>query len=219
VKPDVFRRKTFASFTKLLDNYNQETGAMEHESEEEKREINNFLNLIMDTAPIQYVHQYLIQKGKADPSISEFRELLYNLWFDFYRRDTFDDSCGFEHVFVGESRTGGGVLGFHNWIQYYLQEKKKTVDYLGHIPAKRRGRQDPTPNMLTIKFHWDDDDGRADKVTKSVGSLFLGTSPEFEFALYTLCFLVGGENNRVKVGDYLVEIECHPIRGRGKTWI
>ena len=42
------------------------------------------------------------------------------------------DSSGFEHVFVGESRQKE-VIGFHNWIQFYLQEEKGLVDYQGYI--------------------------------------------------------------------------------------
>ena len=45
------------------------------------------------------------------------------------------DSSGFEHVFVGESRERE-VIGFHNWIQFYLQEKKGNIDYKGYF---RRG--------------------------------------------------------------------------------
>ena len=45
------------------------------------------------------------------------------------------DSSGFEHVFVGESRDKE-VIGFHNWIQFYLQERRGNVDYQGYI----RGR-------------------------------------------------------------------------------
>ena len=43
------------------------------------------------------------------------------------------DSSGFEHVFVGETRGDGEVIGFHNWIQFYLQEKAGHVDYQGYI--------------------------------------------------------------------------------------
>ena len=38
-------------------------------------------------------------------------------------------------MFVGESRDKE-VIGFHNWIQFYLQEKLGNVDYQGYI----RGR-------------------------------------------------------------------------------
>ena len=43
------------------------------------------------------------------------------------------DSSGFEHVFVGETRGANEVFGFHNWIQFYLQEKASHVDYQGYI--------------------------------------------------------------------------------------
>ena len=45
------------------------------------------------------------------------------------------NSSGFEHVFVGESRDGT-VIGLHNWLQFYLQEKLGNIDYRGHF---RRG--------------------------------------------------------------------------------
>ena len=39
------------------------------------------------------------------------------------RRDAANDSCGFEHVFVGES-DNGEISGFHNWVNFWLEEKK-----------------------------------------------------------------------------------------------
>lgn len=41
------------------------------------------------------------------------------------------DSSGFEHVFVGETDSSK-VLGLHNWIQFYLQEKSRNIDYTGY---------------------------------------------------------------------------------------
>ena len=37
---------------------------------------------------------------------------------------------------MGETR-GGEVLGFHNWIQFYLQEKAGNVDYQGYILGRK----------------------------------------------------------------------------------
>ena len=47
------------------------------------------------------------------------------------------DSSAFEHVFVGETRNRAEVIGFHNWIQFYLQEKRGLVDYKGFFPSRR----------------------------------------------------------------------------------
>ena len=41
-----------------------------------------------------------------------------------------NDSSGFEHVFVGEEKDGK-ITGLHNWVQYYLEEAKGNIDYLG----------------------------------------------------------------------------------------
>ena len=35
-------------------------------------------------------------------------------------------------MFVGETRRGRTVIGFHNWIQLYLQEKLGHIDYKGY---------------------------------------------------------------------------------------
>lgn len=44
--------------------------------------------------------------------------------------------------------------------------------------------------------------------------MFIGTSPEFEVALYTLCFLAGQEENVVSLGDYQVKIKVYRIRSK-----
>lgn len=43
-----------------------------------------------------------------------------------------EDSSGFEHVFVGETKFGREIMGLHNWVQIYLQEKQELLDYKGY---------------------------------------------------------------------------------------
>ena len=45
---------------------------------------------------------------------------------------------------------------------------------------------DATDRMIRLQFSWG-----AEK--KEVSSIWLGTSPEFEIALYTVCFVAGAE--------------------------
>jgi poly(U)-specific endoribonuclease len=71
--------------------------------------------------------------------MSEFTRTLRRIWFDFYPRSshaTREDTSAFEHVFVGET-TSSKIDGFHNWIQYYLEEKHGNLNYLGFVYTKQ----------------------------------------------------------------------------------
>lgn len=63
---------------------------------------------------------------------------------------------------------------------------------------------DSETQLLTIQFEWNG-------ILKSVSSTLVGVSPEFEVALYTLCFYVGGEDNYVQLGPYTVNIKCYRL--------
>lgn len=144
VAPTAFKRPTYKTFVALLDNYERETNVAESVTPEEERENWAFLDAIMDTRPMKEAHRYLVGKEKSPRSERDFQRQLYDIWFKLYRRTRDSrtlDSSGFEHVFVGECRGGAGrgkheVIGFHNWIQYYLQEQQGNVDYKGYLLNK-----------------------------------------------------------------------------------
>ena len=51
---------------------------------------------------IQYLHEYLVAKGKSPKGLVEFKKQLNSLWFELYSRGgRINDSSGFEHVFIG----------------------------------------------------------------------------------------------------------------------
>lgn len=223
VDPSTFERPTYGALRALLNNFEADVGSEEVATKEEMQEIQAFLAAVIDTQPMKYCHQYLTKLGRVGPSQQAFRALLNGLWFDLYGRGGRMDSCGFEHVFCGEQKNGA-VIGFHNWVKFMTEEAAGRVDYRGFTFAPRHndpGEDDPTPHLISIKFGWEDDDGAATNglPVKSISSLFIGTSPEFELALYTLCFLTGHEENRVKVGSYDVKVVCHPIQRAGRTYI
>lgn len=65
---------------------------------------------------------------------TSYREVIKELWFNLYARSSSGpiNSSGFEHVLVGEI-SSSKVSGFHNWIQFYLEEKKGAINYQGWV--------------------------------------------------------------------------------------
>ncbi|NXJ77666.1 ENDOU endoribonuclease, partial [Trogon melanurus] len=196
--------KTFATFISLLDNYETSTGVPEVVTPEEIAENNRFLDAILATKVMKVAHEFLIKKKLAKPNLADFKHQLYVIWFQLYSRKEGDrpDSCGFEHVFVGETRRGKEILGLHNWVQFYLQEKHNHIDYKGYVTRKNKTRPDKDDQVLSIQFSWKGP-------VKPIGSTFIGVSPEFEFALYTIIFLLAEERitrETVKIEEYELQL-------------
>ncbi|CEG43062.1 poly-specific endoribonuclease-b-like [Plasmopara halstedii] len=211
VDPSIFERQTFKLLFDLLDNYERETGKSERVTPKELAENNAFLNAVIDTAPMRYAHAWLVKNRKFTGDMKDFKKKLELIWFGLYRRKTRNDSSGFEHVFVGEEKIGK-ICGCHNWLQVYNEERRGRIDYRGYIRPKQRGCKFLEPHnkeqLITFQFQWDN------KI-KLVSTSLIGVSPEFEMALYTICFLNGEENNHVQLGPYLVNIKCFAF-GCGK---
>jgi len=204
-------RPTYKYFVALLNNYSSRTGENEAVTRQETVENWSFINAIMETAPMQFCHKYLVSNAKDVPKdLESFKKMLYKLWFEMYSRSRGSeaDSSGFEHVFVGEIKNGK-ISGFHNWVQYYLEEQKGNIDYRGFILPRNKGDAaiNNDDRVLTIQFLWHE-------VEKSVGSTLIGVSPEFEVALYTLCFCMGKEHNSVelKTGNDIFDLTINCYR-------
>lgn len=180
---------TYSRFIKLLDNYESSTGVAEYVSTEEQTETNQFLDAVLETEVMKRAHRYLVSKGKSSNNLRQFRSQLYLIWFHLYHRErnTGLDSCGFEHVFVGETKSGSEIIGFHNWVQFYLQEKNNHLDYKGY-KARENDVPDQDDHVLNLQFSWHG-------LVKPVGSAFIGASPEFEMALFTIVFLMNTERS------------------------
>ncbi|KAF6118488.1 endonuclease, poly(U) specific [Phyllostomus discolor] len=155
-----------------------------------------------------------LQHQNRYSSEQEFVDDLKNMWFGLYSRGNEEgDSSGFEHVFSGEVKKGK-VTGFHNWIRFYLQEKEGLVDYYSYIYD---GPWESYPDVLAMQFNWDG-------YYKEVGSAFIGSSPEFEFALYSLCFIARpGKTCQLSLGGHPLAIKTYSwdksTYGNGKKYI
>lgn len=178
VNEELFKKPTYAAFLNLLDNYDRKTGIDEIYSPQEVKEQEHFLQEVMKTKPLKELYKFFHEKGLYT-SEKEFTDDLHKMWFGLYSRSSGEaDSSGFEHVFVGEVKKGK-VSGFHSWIRFYHLEKKGLLNYFSH---NFDGPWTSYPDVLGKQFHWDG-------FLKEVGSQFIGSSPEFDFAMYTLCFI------------------------------
>mmetsp|Transcript_114 Transcript_114/g.328 ORF Transcript_114/g.328 Transcript_114/m.328 type:complete len:327 (+) Transcript_114:114-1094(+) len=208
---------TVTTFVALLDNYVRETGRSEHVTTAERREVDAFLAACAATPHFELLLAFVKYHGR-DPrcrdvdTMDDLKALLKELWFTPYRRWRPDDSSGFEHVFVGEE-SRGKIIGLHNWVQYYLEEKKGNIDYLGWT-----GRQDTCVDDTTfasIKFAWADDD--ANREIKPISTILCGSTPEFELAALSLVFLCGTQegDNLMRLGEEKIKIVCYPKTAKG----
>ncbi|XP_059494909.1 uridylate-specific endoribonuclease A [Stegostoma tigrinum] len=209
----LFSRPTFAKFIALLNNYNRMTGIAEKFTVEQLAEQDMFITEIMKSSIMDKLYQIFLSK-KMYNSIKEFEEDLKMMWFGLYSRaNNVLDSSGFEHVFSGEVKRGK-VSGFHSWIRFYFAEKSGELNYYSY---NYDGPWIDYPDVMAMQFNWNG-------YFKEVGSEFIGSSPEFDFAIYTLCFIARPNSPcTVKLGKNTMKIQTYTwtksTYGNGKKYV
>jgi len=84
------------------------------------------------------------------------------------------------------------------------------LDYRGYIKPLNYSEAETNSDdhVLTLQFRWND-------IEKFVGTSFIGVSPEFEFAVYTTCFLLGDEENEIilktNTDEFHLKIRCYKM--------
>ncbi|PIO67809.1 endoribonuclease XendoU [Teladorsagia circumcincta] len=212
VDDGLLTKPIYQQFLALTDNFYRETGKAEPRvsKKEEEQETTDFLTTVLQSAPMKELYQFLNSKRHpfaANPGV--FGKWLHQLWFAHYSRARgVADSSGFEHVFIGEEKNKE-VSGLHNWVRFYTLEKNTTenFDYKGFIV--KRGYV-----MASVKFTWRGD-------LKKSGSIMIGTSPEFDMALYTLCFLSrrGNQQCEVELDGCPMGVTSYELVQNGKVYI
>lgn len=194
----------------LYNNYEIDTTVNEHVTPFERNEENDFLDAIMATSVMRHAMQFLQQKGIVSPDPRTHRDLVKTIWFNLYSRGQGKiGSSAFEHIFLSELKNGT-IMGLHNWVYFYDQEKAGKVDYKGYIKKVDIGDKGL---LMKLRFTYN-------TYNKPVNSMFIGTSPELEMAIYTVCFAVRPDANcPVSLGQKTFEMQTHTFRYRGKNLI
>ncbi|XP_025092763.1 poly(U)-specific endoribonuclease-like [Pomacea canaliculata] len=178
----VFQSATFKGLSDLEDNYEKVVHVQENYTAAEWAEVQSFISNVVSSGPMGVALEFLAARGCISNNTEAWKTLIEEIWFNLYSRtegtSSAHDSSGFEHVFLGELR-GHSVLGLNNWIEYYKEEKSGRINYLGWIDYMTN------PNIVSISFVWEG-------AQAPVRSFFVGTSPEFDMAVATLCAVARG---------------------------
>jgi poly(U)-specific endoribonuclease len=168
---------TVTALFALYDNYVADVAANEDHNAQEQGEEEAFLDEVFATDVTKMAFDFLAAKGYFS-DISQLRNYYRTIWFGLYSRATgYVGSSGFEHVYLGELKSG--ISGLHSWYRYYLEEKAGRMQYLGYINKILMGDN----TLVEMPMLWTG-------IYKSISSVNVGGSPELELALATTCFLI-----------------------------
>ncbi|GAB0094937.1 Poly(U)-specific endoribonuclease homolog [Sergentomyia squamirostris] len=201
---------TVSKMKLLFNNYEIDSSVNEHSTALEKNEESDFLDAVLTTAPMRSAMQFLQRKEKVTADPASHKDFLKTIWFSMYSRGQGRiGSSGFEHVFLAELKNSS-VIGLHNWIYLHEVEKSGHLDFKGYIRKLDLGN---SGSIAKIRFSYDN-------VNKPVNSLFVGTSPELELALYTVCFAIFPDTECLLSGNgQRFKIKTYTFRYRGKNVI
>lgn len=117
----------------LYNNYEIQSNVNEVITPNERIEENDFVDTIMATSVMRHAMQFLQNKGIVTPDPKTHRDLVKTIWFNMYSRGQGRiGSSAFEHIFLSEIKNNT-IMGLHNWVYFYDQEKAGKVDYKGYL--------------------------------------------------------------------------------------
>ncbi|CAK9810145.1 Endoribonuclease CG2145 [Anthophora quadrimaculata] len=204
---NAFLTSTTKSLIKLFDNYELNTSQPEIVTKQKDTEENEFIDNLMKTDVMLDVMHFLSLKGFFKNDIQAYKNTLKEIWFHLYSRTKgINGSSGFEHVFIGERKPRKGITGLHNWISFFFGELSNTINYFGFSRSKE------FVNKAVILETYFTYLGK-----QKMSSMFIGTSPELEIAVYTLCFFIR-PNKRCKMSfmGFKFDIQTYTIQNNGK---
>lgn len=186
----------------LYDNYEYDSQIKEKVTDEMLKEQNNFLEVILQTNVMSRLMKWLTKKNFIAPDMLTRKEILTRIWFTQIEGST----SAFERTFMAENYWNTTVMGLQNWIYFNYLEARKEIDYIGYMENLDLGNKGSLAKI----------------VVKSKGiiqptTIFIGTLPELEMALYTICYFARpNESCPVSLGGTKFHIFTHTFHSWGK---
>ncbi|XP_046832097.1 endoribonuclease CG2145-like isoform X2 [Vespa crabro] len=178
VSSNVSSHPTIKKLNNLFDNYELDISKTEVVTREESAEEDEFIDALASSDIITSVMNFLATKGYFAMNPQTYKTVLKSIWFHPYSRIKGSiGSSGFEHVFLVEKKKDNSIVGLHNWIYFAKQESLNNLNYLGY---GRKVLLDNKAALAKLHFNY--------KEQYKASTMFIGTLPELDMAVYTLCF-------------------------------
>jgi poly(U)-specific endoribonuclease len=193
--------RTYDLCRQLFENYALDQQSSEVETPQEREEVHNLIQAIVDTAPMQVARSYVEAQIGTTVSKERWYSTLLELWFRRFTQPSGRDLSAFEHVILGEQK-GSEISGYHFWYKYYLDDGLArqidggranfpglSDDRIIYLKSREDAGQTNFPESLTISYRWNAPDYEAQGIrplTKKTGGFFVGCSIEGLMAIGTV---------------------------------
>lgn len=206
------KQKTYDLVTQIFDNYALDERDQEIETPEEREEIHNLLQVLVDTPPMQVARNYVSDATGTAISTERWYATLLEMWFRTFSQGGDPALSGFEHVFVGE-KEGQKLQGYHFWYKYWLDDGLAGTIDRNRFPGLANDRiqygrsqagpgQKAFPESITLSYSWDApdyDNKKIVKTSKPKGGFFVGCSVEGLMAMGTVAAHVGAQAQKTAI--------------------
>ncbi|CAK9817153.1 Endoribonuclease CG2145 [Anthophora plagiata] len=179
VEPELLEYPTIYATRSLYNSYEYDYKKKINRTIEIRKLENLLIDIFLNTNEITTAMQWLADQGFIDPDDFERKDVLRRIWFTMFSGST----CGFERVFASENY-GTAIIGVQDWIYFHAQESQKRIDYMGYVDKLDLGS---SASLLKLNF-------QMDGIVRPNATIFVGTLPELEMSLYTICFYTRPNN-------------------------
>ena len=179
VEPELLEHPTIYLTRSLYDSYQHDYLKKLNRTIETRKQENLLIDTFLNTNVMSTAMDWLADYGFIDPDDFERKDVLRRIWFTMFSGST----CGFERVFASENY-GTAIIGAQDWLYFENQESLGRIDYMGYLDKLDLGN---TSSLLKLNF-------QMDGIIRPNATIFVGTLPELEMSLYTICFYARSNN-------------------------
>ncbi|XP_063973604.1 endoribonuclease CG2145-like isoform X3 [Diachasmimorpha longicaudata] len=204
--PELENMPTVRVLKNMFDNYQINSTLKESSTSEIKRQENLLLDTFLNTDVMLTAMKWLASKYYIEPDDFEMKDTLRHMWLTKIDGAT----SGFERIFLAELYPGPSFIGAQNWIYFASKEPSREINYMGYTEERALAEK-----AMLLKINVKMGDAVKQNVT-----MLVGTSPELEMSLYTVCFYARPNDIcPVSLGGTKFYLYTHSFRYFGKDLI